>query len=212
MTKLLASMGPARTIIVERGGTAWWIPVAAALFVALVAAVVSYCASWLFKRADVNRESTSRVADLVYEAEQLVARPEQYAAAPEGGARKTLHLLQSARVRAQPLAEIDPDLDDRLRAAASFNFELVLWDEETGRARHWLTEAIANARMALVPHLAAPKLIPRARTTKRAFPTTDELNAMPNNDPRGTDLIDALVDWRANQAARESGRPPVSRG
>jgi hypothetical protein len=199
MSQLLAAMA-ARTIIVERGGTAWWIPVAAALFVALVAAVVSYCAAWLFKRADVNRGSASRVAELVYEAEQLVARPEQYAAAPEGGATKALHLLQAARVRAQPLATLDPDLDDRLRAAVSFNFELVLWDEETARARHWLTEAIASARMALVPHLAAPKLIPRTQTAERAFPTADELHAMPNNNPRGNDLIDALVDWRANRA------------
>jgi hypothetical protein len=186
--------------VVEKGGTAWWVPLVVALFVALVAAAVSYYATWLFKKSDVNRESAFRVAELVYEVENLVARPERYAAAPEGGAAKALDLLQTARVRAQPLATLDPDLDDRLRAAVSFTFELILWDEETARARQWLSQAIVNARIGLVPHLAAPKLIPRAHAAERIFPTADELHAMPNTHPRGTDLIDALVDWRANGA------------
>jgi hypothetical protein len=202
MSGLLAAVEPARTIIVEKGGVAWWIPLATTLFVALVAAAVSYCATWRFKLADVNRESASRVAELVYEAEQLVARRERYSAAPEGGARTTLFLLQSARIRAQPLAEIDPGLDDRLMAAVSFNFELLLWDEETARALHWLAEAIANVRVALVPQLTAPNLIRRKREAKRVFPTAEELHAMPNNDPRGTELIDALVDWRGHRATQ----------
>jgi hypothetical protein len=37
--------------------TAWWVPLATALFVALVAATVSYCVTWRFTRAVVERES-----------------------------------------------------------------------------------------------------------------------------------------------------------
>jgi hypothetical protein len=33
----------------------WWVPSVSALFVALVAATVSYSVTWRFKRADIQR-------------------------------------------------------------------------------------------------------------------------------------------------------------
>jgi hypothetical protein len=71
----------------------------------------------------------------------------------------------------------------------------------TSAARSWLGEAIADIREALVPHLTAPKFIPRKRYVLREFPTLDELNAMPS-DPNGRDgqpRIDALVIWAAER-------------
>jgi hypothetical protein len=197
MSKLLAATEPARTIVIERGGTAWWLPFVTTLGVALAAALASYVVTWRFKRADVDRENAIRAIDLVDEAEQLASREDIYRDA--GGATATLHLLQMARVRAQPID--DPDLDDCFRAAQSYNFDLTLWDEQAGRALHWLREAIANVRAALVPHLAAPKLVRRTQPPEHSFPTLDELNAMAS-DPGGRDgnvRLDALVDWRANR-------------
>jgi hypothetical protein len=59
---LLAATQP---IVVERDGTDWWIPFATALFVAFVAALASYYATWRFKKGDVNRENAFRAAGLV---------------------------------------------------------------------------------------------------------------------------------------------------
>jgi hypothetical protein len=174
------------------------VPFASALFVAVVAAGVSYWVSWRFKRADVNRDNGVRAADLVDEAERIVAWPDHFDAQPEGGGSATLRLLQQARVRAEPLD--DPVLRDRFQTAVAFSSELVTWPEPSGAARHWLREALANVREGLVPHLAAPTLSGRIAERKRSFPTSTEYNAMPKNDRDGRDLLDALVDWRANRA------------
>jgi hypothetical protein len=179
-------------IVAESGGTAWWIPFGTALAVALVAAAASYYATWRFKRADVNRESAFRTADLVDQAERLASwRGDE--GEDNGGAdlQEVTRLLQRARVWAQPLD--DSELDDRMRAGLALCFEMA--PTPPGRSWHWLRESIANVRAGLVPHLSAPKLVRRRRPAERSFPTSDELNAMPS-DGGTDDFIDALVDWR----------------
>jgi hypothetical protein len=147
----------------------------------------------------VNRKSAFRAADLINQVEQIASLPGRYEAEAEGGGVVALRLLQEARVRAQPLN--DPGLDDRFNAAVSYTYELLdTWAEDPpGGARHWLREAIANVRAGIVPHLAAPKFVGRERPPERSFPTSDELSAM-RSDPRdGHVLLNALVEWRANQ-------------
>jgi hypothetical protein len=195
MVAFLEASRAARTIIVERGGgtPTWWIPLA----VALVAAAVSYAVAWRFKRADVDRENALRAVDLIDRAEQIASLDDLWR--NEGGGLTTHRLLQEARVRAEPLD--DDDLEERFRAALSYNTELLLWDDKTSAARSWLAEAVADVREALVPHLRAPRFIPRRRFVLREFPTVEELNAMPS-DPHGRDgqpRIDALVDWKAKR-------------
>jgi hypothetical protein len=118
MGTLLAATAPSRTIVIERGGTAWWVPFLTALLVAVLAVVASYYATWKFKKVDVNRESAFRTADLVNQAEQIASWPGRYGAEAEGGAESTMRLLQEARIRAQPLG--DDDLDDSFKAAGSY--------------------------------------------------------------------------------------------
>ncbi len=196
MSGLIAATEPARTIVIERGGTPWWIPFATALFVALAAAAASYYAAWRFKKSDVNRENAFRAAELVDQAEQIASRQDRYEA--EGGPATTMRLLHEARVRAEPVA--DSDLDDRFKAALLFNFDLQVWhDPEPPGGRHWLYEAIANIRGGLVPHLSAPQLTGRPRPPKRSFPGLAELNAMANDAYDGNVRINALTDWRINR-------------
>jgi hypothetical protein len=183
------------TLIVA--AAAWWVPFGSALAVALAAALASYYVTWRMKRADVNRESALRVSDLIDEAEQLAAFSDQ-----RGGAEApstVLRLLQRARVRAQPLLG-DTELADRFLAAVSYSFELAGWPNVTSHGWHWMGNAIANVREALVPHLTPPKLVGRSKTTDRSFPTSAEFKALPMNDRDGADLLDALVNWRANRA------------
>jgi hypothetical protein len=194
MSGLLAAAGRIETVVVEHGGTAWWVPVATALFVALVAAIASYYVTWRFKTADVNRESALRAADLVDEAEQIASWSERFDA--EGGAAKIARLLQQARVRAEPLD--DADLHHRFQAALSFTFEFQLWRLEPVGARHWLRETAANVREGLLPHLAAPRLVARKPETKRSFPKLDTFNAI-ERDPEGNALLEALDRWSTNE-------------
>jgi hypothetical protein len=180
--------------------TGWWVPFVTALGVAAAAASTSYYATWRFKKADVNRANAFRAVDFLDEAEQLTSRSDLYDVAPGGGPAIAYRLLLQARARAEPLN--DAELDDRFRAALSYNLDLQGWAPPPGRARHWLYTAIANVRLALVQHLYAPRLLPVAhKPAKRWFPTSKELNAMAQ-DPTGRDgnvRIDALVDWRAAQ-------------
>ena len=163
---------------------------------AAAAAAASYYATWRFKAADVNRENGLRAVDLVDEAEQVAARLERYDAEPDGGATAIYRLLQQARVRTQPLD--DGELDDRFRAALYFNNSVLTWPSEPGRARYWLGLAITNVRLGLVPHLAAPRLLPRGTPSReRSFPTMSDLAAMQDDSRNGNVLIDELVDWRA---------------
>src|SRR5262249_19886968 len=148
MYSLLAAVRSSRPIIVERGGTPWWIPFATALFVAVVAALASWYATWRFKRSDVNRENALPAVDLGDEAERLVARVDRYETEPEGGGLVTSRLLQEARVRAEPLG--DGELDDRFRAALGYYVQVIgLSREPPGRARYWLYTATVNIRLAL---------------------------------------------------------------
>jgi hypothetical protein len=195
MSRLLAATEPTRTIVIERGGTAWWIPFATALLVALFAAAASYYATWRFKKGDVNRKNAFGAADLIDEAAQLVSRQDRYGA--EGGANATLRLVQRSRVRAEPID--DAELDERFRAALSFHYDVLTWREEPGPARHWLAEAIWNVRAGLVPYLSAPRLARRKQPRERSFPTSADLSDMPRHAHDGNVLIGALIDWRANQ-------------
>jgi hypothetical protein len=194
MSVFLAATQPARTIVIEHegGGTPWWVP----LLVALAAAVASYYATWRFKRADVDRQNALRAADLIDEAERLTSEPARYEAEPDAS-EVVRRLVQQARIRAQPLN--DKELDDRFMAALLYLFELQTWrDPPLGGALHWLYQAIANVRLALVPHMSAPKLLPRPRKPpRRWFPTSTELNALAS-DPAGRDAevrFNALRDW-----------------
>jgi hypothetical protein len=196
MNGLLAATEPARTIVVERGGPAWWIPFATALFVATVAALASYYATWRFKRADVNRENAVQARDLVDDAERIASSPDRYREG--GGAKATSRLLQQALIRAQPID--DWNLFDDFFAAQDYNFRLQQWDEPPNSARYWLGEAIAQVRQALVPYLSAPRLFRGAKLAKsRSFPTFDEMRSMPSDDRDPQKIVDALVDWRAKQ-------------
>jgi hypothetical protein len=190
-----------RTLVVEHGSdTSWWIP----LVVAAVAALASYYATWRFKKSDVNRENAIRAADLVDEAEQLVSRRDRFEAEPEGGETVALRLLQQARVRAQPLE--DSGLDDRFRAAFSYiGALLIMRGERPEPARHWLAEAIANVRAALVPHLSAPKFFRRRMPTERSFPTEFEFDRMTRESGSKQEVIDKLVQWRAERIERGKG-------
>jgi hypothetical protein len=204
MSGLFAATEPTRTIVVERGGTAWWIPFSTALLVAVVAALASYYATWRFKRSDANRENAFRAAGLMDEAEQIARREDRYDS--EGGASTTLRLLQEAQVRARPIE--DSDLDDRLRAAIAYNVALKSGQGRPPRARHWLSVSIWNVQRALAPHLSAPRLVPRTITSDRVFPTFDDLFPMipmtegpiPLEVSPDLNILDnALSEWEAKR-------------
>jgi hypothetical protein len=186
-----------RIVIVHEGGTPWWVPLIVGLGIAVVAAAVSYAATWWFKKRDVDRENAFGTAERVDQAEQIAARRDRYDA--EGGAAAILRLVQEARVRAQPLGS--SELDDRFLAAIDYVFTFTLWQPPPGPpgGRRWLGEAIANIREGLLPFLAAPGFLPvRRNGVTRSFPTKDELLAMPHGAD-GQELIDALEQWKAAQ-------------
>jgi hypothetical protein len=205
MTGLLAATQPARRIVVEGGGTPWWVPLAIALGVALVAALVSYVATWRFKAADFDRENALRTVDLVDEAELIASVEDRWRS--EGGAETTMLRLQRARVRAQPLK--DEALDNRFRAALMHNLDVRTWAPETSASRYWLSRAITSVREGLVPHLAAPMFFGRGEPREPSFPTSEELNAMPNSN-EGSERIDALNEWDAQR--RKAELEKASRG
>src|SRR2546422_562534 len=105
-----------RIIVIHEGGTPWWVPLAIGLGIAFVAAVVSYAATWRFKKVDVDRENAFRAAQLVDEAEQIATSRQRFEA--EGGAAAVWRLIQEARVRAQPL--LSSEIEDRFRAALDY--------------------------------------------------------------------------------------------
>lgn len=195
-----------RVIIVHEGGTPWWVPLLIGLAVATIAALASYSAAWWLKKRDVDRESAFRAVDLVDEAEQAASSRERFEAA--GGTNGVLHLLQKARVRAQPLGS--NDLDDRFRAALDYVMTFGLWPDHQAEpvgGWRWVGEAVANVREGLVPFLSAPGFLPfHSRTTlPRSFPTAAELQAMPTGVD-GQELVVALNDWKA-QHGGEAAAP-----
>jgi hypothetical protein len=184
-------------LIVASGGTPSWVTFLLAVGVALVAAVASYWATWRFKKADFDRENALRAADLIDEAERLTSEPARYEAEPDGS-EVTRRLLQQARIRAQPLN--DGELDDRFKAALLFLFDVQSWnDPPLGGVLHWLYQAIANVRLALLPHLSAPTLLSVSRKPVEIwFPTSAELIELAT-DPRDPYVrLDALNQWRAD--------------
>jgi hypothetical protein len=198
MSALIAATQPARTIVIERGGggTPWW-----ALLVALAAAVASYCATWQFKRRDVERENAFRSAELIDEASRTTSTRDGFANA--GGPSGLARLLYEAGVRAQPLD--DADVNDRFEAARNFATDMELWGSVPERARSWAYEAILNVRAALVPYLAAPRLIGKWPPPERSFPTRSELSEMPKSAHvrDGTARLDALDAWKKKPGRKE---------
>jgi hypothetical protein len=176
------------TVVVEQGGTSWWIPFVTALFVALVAALASYYATWRFKRSDVDRENAFRAADLIDEAERTVA-------VDETGASATARLLRQALRRTAPIDDLN--LDDAFFAAVDYNEYLQRWKQPPDRAAYWQGQAIANIREALTPHLSAPRLVRRKEQGIRLFPKQEELFAMPTDDPQG--FMSALARWQSRE-------------
>jgi len=106
---LVASQAP-RPIVIEHGGTAWWVPFVTALSVAIVAALASYYATWRFKTADINRENAFRVVRLVEQAEDWASEDEFEAKAEATDAWRA---LREAQVQAWPIG--DSELDDRFK-------------------------------------------------------------------------------------------------
>lgn len=196
-------MAVEKIVVVHEGGTPWWVPLVVGLGIAVVAASVSYAATWWFKKRDVERENAFLARDRIDEAEQIASRRRRYEA--EGGAATVSRLLQEARVRTQPLGSVD--LDDRFRAAMDYVLTLALWQPQPGPpgGRHWLSEAVANIREGLIPYLAAPRFWPFHRETasQRSFPKFDELRAMPHG-PDGQKLIDALAEWKEAHGGKAS--------
>jgi hypothetical protein len=126
--------------------TAWWVPLATALVVSLVAATVSYAVTWRFKRADVERENAFRVADLIAEADRLARATlpttlddPQQAHEVERRVDELELRVREASVRARSLD--DPDLDDRVRALEWYVIALGAtvrsWPTETSAVWHW---------------------------------------------------------------------------
>jgi hypothetical protein len=188
-----------RVVIVHEGGTPWWVPLIVGLVIASVAAIVSYLATWLFKKRDVDRENAFLARDFVDEAEQISERRERFEA--EGGVGAVFHLLQQARVRAEPLES--PDLSDRFLAALHYGLMFGTWHPQPPPpgARRWLGEAVANIREGLKPYLAAPRFIGfRGSKADRSFPRLDELRAMPQGAD-AQELLDALEEWKEARKA-----------
>ncbi len=88
-------------------------------------------------------------------------------------------------------------MDDRFKAALNYAFSLGLFQQQPVGGIRWLAEAVANVREGLASYLAAPAFLPfRERLSlPRSFPTTAELEAMPNGD-NGNELTQALAAWK----------------
>jgi hypothetical protein len=194
----LLMAGTTRVVVIEKGGTPWWVPLVIGLAIAIAAAIASYVATWWFKKGEADRENASQAATLVDEAEKIVSLSGYRTDLSTGGPETATPLLQEARIRAEPL--FDDDLDDRFIAALSY---LSTFQERRKRptgSHRWLRESVANVREGLVPYVAAPRLIPLRRRTfrKRSFPTLDELKAM-KHDPNEEALMEALEAWEKDQ-------------
>jgi hypothetical protein len=187
----------ATTVVVHEGGTPWWVPLAVALSVTALAAVASYYSAWRFKKSDTQRESALPAADLVDQAERLTVR-EGTAEVPSDDIRR---LLQQARRRARSLGSAE--LDDRFKAALSFLFTFMEWQQIPPGGRRWLGEAVANVGEELDHYLVAPRFLPgrSALVLERSFPTLTELEAMPHD--RGETLVAALEAWKGGSPLRK---------
>lgn len=184
-------------VIIDRGGTSWWVPLLIALGAAIVAGGASYLATWWFKRVDFNKETALRAADFVDEAERAISGSSRNPGPPTSNqANDWLRLLQMARVRCQPLG--DGDLDDRLMAALAYAYDFQDWGTHPG-GRRWMSEAVANVRECLNVHLAAPPLLPSTRSASksktRSFPTSKELESLQRRN-RGAQFMIALQEWK----------------
>lgn len=197
---MLAS-APTR-IVVERGGTSWWVPLLIGLATVAGAAIASYLATWWFKKYDIDGQNAIRAAAPVDEAEKTIAGAGGYSQIPSDPFGRAQLSLQEARIRSQPLG--DGDLDDRLIAAHYFLTTIQEWAgrQAPGGELRWAREAVANVREGLAPYLSPPRVIPLSRrklATSRSFPTFAELKGIElHQDPSG--LIEALDSWKNSQA------------
>src|SRR5205823_809234 len=64
---------PSRIVIIEKGGTPWWVPLLATLLIGVAAAIASFLATWWFKKRDIDGENARQAATLVDDADR--ARP-----------------------------------------------------------------------------------------------------------------------------------------
>jgi hypothetical protein len=80
-----------------------------------------------------------------------------------------------------------------------------VWRDPPDGGRGWLSEAIANVREGLVPHLEAPRFVGQREPPARFFPSVEELDAMPYSED-GTTRIEALDQWQVeDEEADEPG-------
>jgi hypothetical protein len=203
MSGLFAATEPARTIVIERGGTPWWVPLVIGLATVAAAALASYLATWWFKKRDIDGENARQAVALIGEAEKAVSGLGGYSLAVSSPLGPLSQLLQEARIRAQPLG--DAELDDRLKAASSFVVTFQEWREKPDGSRRWLGEAIANVREGFAAYLAPSPLIPWRRTKierLRSFPTYGELLSFERRAREPEALVEALEDWHAARADR----------
>jgi hypothetical protein len=181
------------------GGTPWWVPVATAFAVALVAAVASYFFAWRFKRGDVDRENAFKAATFIDEAAAIAGAQTRELWDTPGGATACERLLRQAVARVRPLR--DDDLERRLVSAVEWALVIYLMGHASARSTTWLTNAIESTQAALVPHLASPAFFRRRpRAAKPSFPPQGELEDIINTEAA------ALQDMTNTQAAaREKG-------
>jgi hypothetical protein len=188
-------------IVVEKGGTSWWVPLLVGLLTVAGAAVASYLATWRFKKYDIDGQNAVRTAELVNEAEKTAADAGGYSQVPTDPFARVQRSLQEARIRSQPLG--DGDLDDRFKAALSFVTAIQEWAgrQRPGGELRWMREAVANVREGLAPYLSPPSIVPwgwRKPAKSRSFPKLNELQRIERSqDP--SSVIEALDAWKDNQ-------------
>jgi hypothetical protein len=142
-----------RVVVIENGGTPWWVPFLATLVVGLAAAMASYLATWWFKKRDIEGENARQAASLVDDPERALPGGETYTkGVPIDPLDDVNRLLREARLRAQPLN--DRDLDQRLGVALYFLSDAQEWTTQPVGARPWMHRAIDNVRVRLAPYLA----------------------------------------------------------
>jgi hypothetical protein len=191
-----------RVVVVEKGGTPWWVPLVATLLTVLVAGLASYFATWWFKKRDIDGVNARQAATLIDDAETALPGPTTYSTVGESDSIETAaRLLREARLRAQPLH--DYDLDERLQTALMFLSDVQEWTKQPVGVRPWMRAAIENVRAGLAPYLAPPPAIPWRRLTEdveRSFPTFSEYIGIKREGGDPEEITQALDDWYAEEA------------
>jgi len=202
---------PSRIVIIEKGGTPWWVPLLATLLIGVAAAIASYLATWWFKKRDIDGENARQAATLVDDADRALPRSTetfttQVSQMPDDPLDKVTRLLREARLRAQPLNDFD--LDQRLGTALYFLSDAQEWRKRPVGARPWMHRAIDNVRIGLAPYLAPPPLIPWRRPNvflEVLFPSFSEyigIKRFAKEDPEA--VTQGLDDWFAKESEEKA--------